>query len=154
MMIPWYYRLYLYGIHGFCDEVIFTCLHDSYHIGFDRRLQGYSSISAFFLYGLSSLFLEFIYLTYLKKRFNIFFRCVIYVLWSFSWEFFTGLVLRQLSACPWDYSSSPYNVYGLINLEYTPVWCFCGLIQEVVSDKLLTLKFEENENIIEGKKEK
>ncbi|XP_057290796.1 transmembrane protein 229B-like [Hydractinia symbiolongicarpus] len=142
MQIPWYYRLYFYGIHGFFDEVVFTCLHNIYFEGFDAKLRGYSSIYAFFLYGLSSLVVEYIYLNYLKEKHNLIVRGFFYILWAFYWEFNAGLMLTWFSACPWDYSHKRFNVYGLITLDYAPVWCFCGFLQEIVSDLLLSFKIE------------
>ena len=53
----------------------------------------------------------------------------LYVVIAFSWEFTTGLILRQFDACPWDYSHYPYNFMGLITLEYAPGWLFLAFLQ-------------------------
>lgn len=59
-------------------------------------------------------------------------RGVIYVAWSFSWEFSTGLFLRQFDACPWDYASYfSGHFMGLITAEYVPVWYIACLLGEI-----------------------
>ena len=134
MGLPWFYRLYFYGIHGFFDEVVFTCLYDCYFAGFNSKLTGCSSIYVFLLYGVSSLIVDRIYIRYLKNRYNFIMRGIFYICFAFSWEFTSGLILRQFSACPWDYSENRYNIYGLITLEYSPVWCFCGFLIEFIAN--------------------
>jgi uncharacterized membrane protein len=49
-------------------------------------------------------------------------------------------VLRKLTGkCPWDYSSFPGNIQGIITLEYAPVWFMFGLAFERVHDALVKL---------------
>lgn len=33
-------------------------------------------------------------------------------------EFISGSILRLFSLCPWDYSKTPYNISGLVRLDY------------------------------------
>ncbi|KAF4520919.1 hypothetical protein B566_EDAN008894 [Ephemera danica] len=66
-------------------------------------------------------------------------RGVIYLAWIYSWEFSTGLVLRTVGACPWDYSDLPYNVGGLITLVYAPLWIILALVMERTVIRNLTL---------------
>ena len=135
--IPWYLRLYLFGIQGLLHEILFTSIHEFIFNGNDFRLKGETSIHAFVIYGLGSLQAEYIYFTYLKGKHGLLFRSILYILLSFFWEFLTGLILSSVSACPWDYSDKPYNIMGLITLDYAPGWMLCGWIQEVLSNFLL-----------------
>ena len=50
----------------------------------------------------------------------------------FAGEYLTGSLLKRHNACPWDYSSSPYSVRGLIRLDYAPYWFGAGLIFEKI----------------------
>ena len=134
--LPWYYRLYFFGLHGFFDEIVFTSLHDFIFEDRDIRLRGHSSLYSFLIYGLGSLQCEYIYFRYLKNRVGLLGRSFFYVFFGFSWEFFTGLLLSSISACPWDYSHKPYNVMGLITLDYAPLWIMAGWMQEAISDFL------------------
>jgi len=46
-------------------------------------------------------------------------------------EYVTGaLLVALIGRCPWDYSSSPWNVNGLIRLDYAPFWWMCGWLYE------------------------
>ena len=47
-------------------------------------------------------------------------------------EFISGSFLRLFSLCPWDYSKTPYNISGLVRLDYFPVWFTAGLIFEYI----------------------
>lgn len=47
-------------------------------------------------------------------------------------EFISGSILRLFSLCPWDYSKTPYNISGLVRLDYFPVWFTAGLIFEYI----------------------
>mgnify|MGYP000069727767 FL=1 len=69
---------------------------------------------------------------------NIFFRGSVYTCCIFAGEYLTGSLLKRHNACPWDYSSSPCNVRGLIRLDYAPYWFGAGLIFE----KLLTIPWK------------
>ena len=135
MGLTWPYRLYFYGIHGFCNEVVFTCLYDIPFKGFNPALTGYSSCYAFLLYGLSCLSVEYFYQRYLGNI-HILSRALAYIVYAFTWELSTGLLLSMFDACPWDYSDHRFNFLGLITLEYTPVWCAFGFYVEFVSNIL------------------
>ena len=127
------YRFYFYGLHGFFDEIMFTSIHDFFLVKKDFSLPGHSSPHSFFTYGFASLIVEWLYLNVLKK-YHIVFRAFIYVVFAFSWEYLTGLTLRQFNACPWDYSHKPYNLHGLITLDYAPLWIGACLYQEVLTN--------------------
>ena len=38
--------------------------------------------------------------------------------------------MKKRGRCPWDYSSQPANIRGVINLCYTPLWFCAGLFYE------------------------
>ena len=141
MVLETKYRFYFYGLHGFFDEIMFTSIHDYIFIKKDLSLPGHSSPYSFFTYGIASLVIEWLYLTYLKG-YNILLRAFVYVLFSFSWEYAVGLLLRQFNACPWDYSHKPYNLHGLITLDYAPLWIIACLYQEVLTRFFLTVNVE------------
>ncbi|KIH69525.1 hypothetical protein ANCDUO_00131 [Ancylostoma duodenale] len=60
---PWnvYERLFLYGLFGFAAEVCFTATWEAVEHG-NRKLIGVTSMYIFFVYGLSILLLEKLYL--------------------------------------------------------------------------------------------
>lgn len=76
---------------------------------------------------------------------------MIYLILIFGWEFSTGFVLNLFNACPWDYSWFPFNIMGLITLEYAPLW-FIGsiLAEQVLIPFINKLKWETN-NIMNEK---
>ncbi len=125
-------RFLLYGVIGWCMEILWTGLHS--FLNKDFRLMANTSIWMFFIYGLA-IFLEPIYLTF--KAFPIVVRGGVYVICIFIVEYATGNLLKKADICPWDYSHSKYNVKGIIRWDYAPVWFICGLIFEGVYRTLL-----------------
>ena len=135
--IPTLFKFYIYGIQGFCDEVIFTSAKRFYRTG-DWKLEGESSISSFFIYGCVSMVLEKLYVfLYYKHGYKWYIRLPIYTVFIYIWEFLTGSILRQFGACPWDYSHHKYNYDGLITLYYAPAWMFLGFLQDLLSEVML-----------------
>ncbi|MEE6521947.1 hypothetical protein FKM82_020302 [Ascaphus truei] len=133
-------RWYLYATHGFLCEIMFTAAWDFFQT-FSWKLKGVSSIWAFIIYGTSMLIMEKMFI-FLQTRCNIFLRCFIYTLWTYAWEFSTGLLLKSFNACPWDYSEFPGNFMGLITLEYAVPWfCACMIAEQVVIKNTLQLEF-------------
>jgi len=45
-------------------------------------------------------------------------------------EYVTGMLLKGLSICPWDYSLIPNNICGVIRPDYAVLWFISGLIYE------------------------
>ncbi|EYB84052.1 hypothetical protein Y032_0323g2472 [Ancylostoma ceylanicum] len=103
---PWnmYERLFLYGLFGFAAEVCFTATWEAVEHG-NRKLIGVTSMYIFFVYGMSILLLEKLYLN-LKGIIPLPLRAAIYVFVCYCWEFSTGLFLKRWDACPWDYERS------------------------------------------------
>ncbi|KAG8443607.1 hypothetical protein GDO86_008958 [Hymenochirus boettgeri] len=143
-------RLYIYSIHGFVCEILFTAAWDYYYT-LSWKLKGVSSIWSFFIYGTSMLIMERMYV-FLQPRCNVFFRCLIYTLWTFTWEFSTGFLLKSFNACPWDYSNFPLNFLGLITLEYAVPWFVaCMIAEQIVIANVLRLRIYKQGNQTKSK---
>lgn len=133
-------RFYIYAIHGFLCEIMFTATWD-FVTTFNWELKGVSSIWAIFIYGTAIFVIEKMSL-YLEGKCNLLCRCLLYTLWTFAWEFSTGFLLKTFCACPWDYSHFPGNIKGLITLEYAVPWYFgCMIAEQVVIKNTLRLQF-------------
>ncbi|KOA18568.1 hypothetical protein CLHOM_34700 [Clostridium homopropionicum DSM 5847] len=127
-------RFIIYGFAGLCMEVFF--------VGFlsllkgDFNMVGHTSIWMFPVYG-SAVLLEYVH-EYLRP-FSIIVRGGIYTLLIFMAEFFSGWIFQNvLGVYPWDYTGSPFSVYGLIRLDYAPAWFLVGLIFEKLHDRLIS----------------
>uniref|UniRef100_A0A8C5AQB9 Transmembrane protein 229B n=1 Tax=Gadus morhua TaxID=8049 RepID=A0A8C5AQB9_GADMO len=132
-------RWYLYAIHGYFCEVMFTAAWE-FAVHRDWKFPGVTSVWALFIYGTCILSVERMYLR-LRGRVPLPLRCVLYTLWTYVWEFSTGLLLRQFDACPWDYSAFRYNFMGLVTAEYALPWfCAAFLAERLVIRKTLRLR--------------
>lgn len=131
-------RWYIYAIHGYFAEVMFTATWD-FIVDRDWKFRGVTSIWALFIYGTGGIILERLYLL-LRDRCSLLARGFLYTLFIYLWEFSTGFVLRSFGACPWDYSGFRYNFMGLITLEYCVFW-FVGslLLERIVIVNVLRL---------------
>lgn len=133
-------RWYLYALHGYLCEVLFTAAWNFSQQG-SWKLQGNTSVWALFIYGTCILILEGMYCR-LRNRCPLLVRCLIYTAWIFAWEFSTGVVLSMFNACPWDYSGFRGSYKGLITLEYAVPWFFASLIAELVIKNTLRLRMD------------
>nr|CAD7440242.1 unnamed protein product [Timema bartmani] len=137
-------RLYVYGLHGYFIEVMFTAGWE-FVVADNWKLPGCSSIWSFPIYGISGLVMEVIYSACSDANVPLFARGAIYLVWVYLWEFSTGILLRQFGACSWDYSAFDYNVHGLITFEYAPLWyCISLLMEKLVTARLLSLRWASN----------
>ncbi|KAM8781299.1 transmembrane protein 229B isoform 1-T6 [Rhynchonycteris naso] len=136
-------RWYLYAIHGYFCEVMFTAAWE-FVVNFNWKFPGVTSVWALFIYGTSILIVERMYLR-LRGRCPLLVRCLIYTLWTYLWEFTTGFILRQFNACPWDYSQFDFDFMGLITLEYAVPW-FCGalIVEQFIIRNTLRLRFDKD----------
>ncbi|XP_014404645.1 PREDICTED: transmembrane protein 229B isoform X1 [Myotis brandtii] len=136
-------RWYLYAIHGYFCEVMFTAAWE-FVVNFNWKFPGVTSVWALFIYGTSILIVERMYLR-LRARCPLLVRCLIYTLWTYLWEFTTGFILRQFNACPWDYSQFDFDFMGLITLEYAVPW-FCGalIMEQFIIRNTLRLRFDKD----------
>lgn len=149
--LPFASKLMFYGLCGFFVEVLFTATWyfvDSarYHHGW--KLHGCTSVWSFPIYGFSFYVVEKMFIA-LDDKTSIFLRGLVYLVWTYIWEFSTGLLLRQFNACPWDYNGYTYfNVMGLITFDYAPLWYVGSLLLEtVVIRSALMLQYRANHHI-------
>ncbi|XP_029427676.1 transmembrane protein 229B-like [Rhinatrema bivittatum] len=136
-------RWYMYAIHGYFCEVMFTAAWD-FTLKRDWKFHGVTSVWALFIYGTFMLVVEKLYLR-LRAYHGTLVRCLIYTLLLYLWEFSTGFLLRQFNACPWDYSHFDYDIMGLVALEYAVFW-FLGtlILEKMVIWNILRLRFDED----------
>jgi len=117
-----------YGLIGFIMEVLWTGLGS--FINGDLTMKSTTSIWMFFIYGLA-VFLQPLFI--LLEGLPIVLRGVIYMVLIFSAEYATGYLLeRSIGRCPWDYGNGSFSIYGLIRLDYAPVWFAVGIFYEYI----------------------
>ncbi|KAM4687145.1 transmembrane protein 229B-like [Rhinophrynus dorsalis] len=134
-------RWYIYAIHGYVCEVLFTAVLDFAASG-DWRFQGVTSVWALFIYGTAMLGVEHMYLT-LRNRWGTMSRCLLYTLWVYLCELSSGCILTSLGACPWDYSHYRYNYRGLVTMEYAPFWFMgCVILEKMLIWHTLRLRLD------------
>lgn len=122
-------RLYLYSLHGFFLEVMFTAAWDLVASG-SLKLHGCTSVWCLFIYSFSCLVMEKIHDRLEPMGLPLHIRALAQTSWIYVWEFSTGWFLRKLNGCPWDYTAFTYNFCGLVTLEYAPLWYVCGFLFE------------------------
>lgn len=113
------------GLAGWCMEILFTSFASLIHG--DISMTGNTSIWMFPIYGMAALISP----VYERiKHWPTALRGILYALVITTGEFISGTILRQFSACPWDYSDSLLNIGGVIRLDYLPFWVSAGLVFE------------------------
>ena len=126
-------RFLIYGFIGWGMEIIWTGIN-SFLKG-DLKMTGYSSLWMFPIYGMA-IFLEPFFNMLSKQPFII--RGGVYTALIFVGEFMTGWALRKvIGQCPWDYTLSPYNINGLIRLDFAPLWFMVGLFYERIFNDII-----------------
>lgn len=146
--LPFFSKLMFYGLIGFFTEIVFTALwyvvDPVYDYGY--KLHGCTSLWAFPMYGSSIYALEKISLA-LKPNVILPFRVIVYVAWTYFWEYTWGYVLRMFNACPWDYHGyTTYHVHGLIAFDYAPFWILAVVLCEKITIKAaLSLQYTPSE---------
>ena len=126
-----------YGLIGFFTEIFFTAtwylVDPSYNYGW--KLHGCTSLWSFPMYGISIYILERISL-FLKPKLILPLRAIVYLAWTYLWEYSCGFLLRKFNACPWDYHGyTTYHVHGLITFDYAPLWIIAVVLAEKVTIK-------------------
>lgn len=144
-------RFLLYGLIGWCAEIVWTAASEA--IAGTRpaaddprrleplsraerlRLQGHTYLWMLPIYG-SAVFL-------FEPAHDAIrgwwwpWRGAVYMLGIFGVEAVSGVLLRVITGrCPWDYSYARLHVAGVIRLDYAPVWFGFGLLLERVHDVL------------------
>ena len=118
-------RFIIFGVIGWCLEIMFTGIVSL--VRNDIKMTSKTSIWMFFVYGSGAFFLP---VVHFLLPFPIFVRGLIYTLLIFMAEFAAGFAMRQIDACPWDYSEAKLNVMGIIRFDYAPLWFIVGLLFE------------------------
>ena len=130
-------RFILYGLGGWCGEVIFTALTESLPRR-DWRLVGTTYLWMFPIYGLIAVFYEPVH--DLIRDFPWFVRAVIWSIGFTTVELITGWAIAKVTGrCPWDYSNKRFSINAYIRWDYFPVWAIIGLALEPVHDFLVEL---------------
>lgn len=125
-------RFVIYGFAGLLMEVFWNGTWDL--ISGDMDIMGYTSLWMFPVYG-SAILLEYIH-NYIRHLPTLL-RGGIYTILIFITEFITGWIFRNvIGVSPWDYSGSPFSIYGLIRLDFAPAWFVAGLLFEKLHDTL------------------
>jgi hypothetical protein len=135
-------RFALYGLFGWCAEVVFTASADLAtslwtHEPIDARLVGHTYLWMFLVYGLGGLAFERVHRRLVRARWNWPARGLAYVLGCFGLEFaFGGAVEMLVGRIPWDYRNARWGVWGLIRLDYAGVWFVYGFLLEAVRSRV------------------
>ena len=129
-------RFGLYGIVGWCCEIIWTAAGNVADALVNRRrpdarLTGHTYLWMFLIYGGGGLLFELAHAV--VRGWPLAARGVIYMLGCFAIEYTSGWTIRRAAGTvPWDYSESRWHVHNLIRLDYAPVWFAFGLLLEWV----------------------
>jgi uncharacterized membrane protein len=130
-------RFGLYGLGGWCGEIIFTALTDSLPRR-DWRLTGTSYLWMFPIYGLLAILYEPAH--DLIREGPLLGRVVVWSIGFTVVEWLTGwLIARFTGRCPWDYSGKRFAINPYIRWDFFPVWAIIGLALEPVHDFLIRL---------------
>ena len=135
-----WFRFVLYGLGGWCSEIIFTSIRDRVRGRVNYwKLRGTTYLWMFPIYGLIAILYEPVHDTIRAWAWPL--RGVIYMLGFFAIEYLTGWLLKRITgSCPWDYSKwSLYSIHGYIRLDYAPIWFLLGLGLEPIHDILVRL---------------
>lgn len=135
-----FWRFYVYAIHGYVTEIMFTATWE-FVINLNWKFPGNTSVWALPIYGFSTLFIEYMSLKLKERKVPFLVRIMIYTVWTYSWEFSTGFILKKFDACPWDYTPFEGDFMGLVTLEYAPLWFFGNVFVELVVIKYTRMTY-------------
>ena len=124
------------GLAGWCMEILFTSA-ESVMAG-DMRLMGHTSLFMFPIYGMGVLLGPISQAVdrwlgdaeTAGRRDRFWRHGVGDMVLIFTAEYLSGAFLRRFGLCPWDYSGRPFQVDGLIRLDFAPLWFGAGLFFE------------------------
>ena len=130
-------RFVIYGLGGWCGEVVYTALTGSLLQG-DWRLVGKTYLWMFPIYGLIAPLYEPVHNQI--RAAPLLGRAAIWAVGFTLVELVTGwLIARLIGRCPWDYSERRWAINAYIRWDYFPVWALVGLALEPVHDFLVLL---------------
>ncbi|MFN2188998.1 MAG: putative ABC transporter permease [Candidatus Promineifilaceae bacterium] len=130
-------RFILYGLGGWCGEIVFTALTESVPKR-DWRLIGRTYLWMFPIYGLLVVFYEPVHDLIREMPFIV--RALIYSIGFTTVELVTGWLIEKITGrCPWDYTGKRYAINAFIRWDFFLVWGVIGLALEPVHDFLVEL---------------
>ena len=115
----------IFGAAGWMMEIIWTGLSSLFKRNY--KLTATTSIWMFFIYGLAAFsgpIYDALTMMPLIARGGIYTICI------FAIEYITGICLKKIKICPWDYSGCKFAIQGVIRLDFAPAWFTAGLIFE------------------------
>lgn len=134
------FRFIIYGLIGWCLEILWTGLGSLIHGNF--MLYSFTYMWMFLIYGMG-ISLEPIHNKI--RNLNICLRGGIWVIIIFTIEYTCGWALdSMLGQCPWDYGDGLLSINGYIRLDFAVPWFFTGLLYEKVHDFLIELQNTSN----------
>ena len=128
----------IYGVVGWCTEIVWTAVHDALRARrrgerIDPRLAGRTYLWMFPIYGGGGLAFEVVHAGVIGWPWVA--RGLLYMVGCFAVEYASGWAIeRATGRVPWDYSSTRWNVHGLIRLDYAPAWFAFGMLLERVEN--------------------
>jgi uncharacterized membrane protein len=130
-------RFVLYGLGGWCGELVYTALTESLPRR-DWRLIGRSYLWMFPIYGSIAFLYEPAHDLIRELPWPA--RTLIWALGFTAVEWLSGwLIARLTGRCPWDYSGRRFAINPYVRWDYLPVWAAVGLALEPVHDFLVRL---------------
>lgn len=130
-------RIVLYGLGGWCGEVLFTALTDSLPKG-DWRLVGRTYLWMFPIYGLIAVLYEPVHELIRSGIWPL--RAAIWSLGFTGVELIAGWTIARITGrCPWDYTDKRFAINAYIRWDFFPIWAVVGLALEPVHDALVQL---------------
>lgn len=133
------FRFVVYGVLGWCVEIVFTALTRLREPERRWKLEGTTYLWMFPIYGLIAPLYEPIH--DLLRPHPLALRAAVYGIGFLAVEYLAGWILdRTTGRCPWDYSArARWQLHGYIRFDYAPLWMFLGLALEPMHDALVRL---------------
>lgn len=154
------FRFFIYGLFGVALEIVFYNLVRNLRgvpvlgllFQFDWQvdkaldlgavwsvpavsLYGQCSLWMFFVYGVASFCIEFIYRNASDVPWAV--RALVYGLVIFLWECLSGWLLYWGTGYKIWFYADPGNFYEMTSWRILPIWCFTGLVVEYLYRQLM-----------------
>jgi uncharacterized membrane protein len=127
-------RFVLYGLFGWCTEVVFTALANLVksvrrRAPVETHLRGHTYLWMLPVYGAGGLAFEIGHRAMADWSWPA--RGMVYMAGCFAVEYAAGWVIERVTgAVPWDYRASRWSVRGYIRLDYGLLWFGFGMLLE------------------------
>lgn len=132
-------RFVLYGLLGWCAEVVWTALLD-FVARRDWRLPGVTYLWMFPIYGSIAFLYEPLHGAI--RDWPLGARALVWSLGFTAVEWLSGFAIaRATGRCPWDYQAAGarFAIDPYVRWDYFPLWAAVGLALEPVHDFLVRL---------------